>query len=164
MPAQNYTPKPGGANHAYSRPIDIILPRLEGHGLRQTGPDKYVFRCPAHDDRTASVALKELDDGRIVIHDFAGCPTEAILASIGLTFRDLFPPRLDFDPDKPRPKPPRFSAHELIRTAAFEARVVAIGAADLLAGKPLSDSDRERLALAVETLDAIYREVSHGHS
>jgi len=47
-------------------------------------------RCPAHDDRTASLTIREGDDGRTLVHCHAGCPTEDIVAAVGLTLRDLF--------------------------------------------------------------------------
>ncbi|MGZ8216900.1 hypothetical protein [Methylomagnum sp.] len=159
----NYIPRNGVRAVIARNPIDIILPRLEGHGLRQRGPDKWVFRCPVHDDRTASAGLREMPDGAILIHCFAGCSVSAIVSTIGLTLADLFPPRLDLDPDKPKPKPPRFTAADLIRTAAFEARLVSLCAADILAGKPVPESDLARMAQAIEALSAIHQEVDYGH-
>src|SRR4051812_44634091 len=47
-------------------------------------------KCPAHDDKTASLAVKEGDDGKIVLFCHAGCSTDRILAAMNLTNRDLF--------------------------------------------------------------------------
>ncbi|MGZ8218303.1 hypothetical protein [Methylomagnum sp.] len=160
---QNYTPQTGKGAAFARDPINIILPRLEGYGLRRRGPDKWVFRCPVHDDRTASAGLREMPDGAILIHCFAGCSVESIVSAIGLTLADLFPPRINFDPEKPKPKPPRFTASDLIRTAAFESGIVSFCAADILAGKPVPESDLARMAQAIETLSAIHLEVNHGH-
>ena len=33
--------------------------------------------------------MRELPDGRLLLHDFGGCDTQAILEALGLTFRDL---------------------------------------------------------------------------
>lgn len=159
----HHTPKPGKGAAIARDPIDIILPRLEGHGLKQRGPGKWVFRCPAHDDSNASAGLRELPDGRILINDFGGCSTESILSAIGLTMADLFPVQhgRDFDASQPKPKPPRFTASDLIRTAALESRIVALVAADMLAGKPVPESDLARMAQAVEILSAIDAKVNH---
>ena len=50
-------------------------------------------KCPCHDDKTASLSIdqKTGSDGRdrIFLHDHAGCDTDAILAAVGLTTRDL---------------------------------------------------------------------------
>ncbi len=57
--------------------------RPSGHG--------YVGCCPAHDDRHPSLNIREADDGRILVHCFAGCSIEAICAALGIVVGDLFP-------------------------------------------------------------------------
>ena len=53
--------------------------------------DKLTARCPAHDDKTPSLNAKigELGD-RVVVHCFAGCPTDAVVHALGWKMRDLF--------------------------------------------------------------------------
>jgi Protein of unknown function (DUF3631) len=55
--------------------------------------DQWQVRCPAHDDRRASLSLGEGDDGRLLLHCKAGCALEQILEHLALTMRDLFPAR-----------------------------------------------------------------------
>ncbi len=74
-------------------PLDLILSRLAGAKKHGT---QYVARCPAHDDKTASLSVGEGDDGRVLLHCFAGCRTANVVAALGLTMRDLFP-----DTDRP---------------------------------------------------------------
>lgn len=50
-------------------------------------------RCPVHEDQRASVSVGRGDDARILLTCHAGCPTDAILAAVGLTVADLFEPR-----------------------------------------------------------------------
>ncbi len=50
---------------------------------------RYIARCPAHDDRSPSLSVKA-ESGRILIKCFAGCTAGAILAALGLNFRDLY--------------------------------------------------------------------------
>lgn len=57
---------------------------------RPTGPDTWQARCPAHDDRSPSLSLREGQDGRVLIHCFAGCTHTAILAKLRLAQSDLF--------------------------------------------------------------------------
>ena len=71
--------------------IEALLSRLEG--VRQTGARRWIARCASHDDRHPSLALHELEDGRVLLHCFAGCVAEDVLAAIGLTFEALFPQR-----------------------------------------------------------------------
>ena len=49
----------------------------------------YECRCPAHDDRKASLLVGPGDKG-IRVKCQAGCRTEDVLAAVGLTLRDLF--------------------------------------------------------------------------
>jgi hypothetical protein len=48
-----------------------------------------MARCPAHDDRIPSLSVSQGDDGRILLHCHAGCPTDVILERLGLTYGDL---------------------------------------------------------------------------
>jgi hypothetical protein len=50
----------------------------------------WTARCPAHEDRHASLSVGEGDDGRVLLKCFAGCTAEAIVAAMGLMMRDLF--------------------------------------------------------------------------
>jgi hypothetical protein len=69
-------------------PLELVLERLED--ARGAG-DKRTARCSAHDDRHASLSITERADGAVLLHCFAGCPPEEIVAAIGLEMRDLFP-------------------------------------------------------------------------
>ena len=65
-----------------------LLDRLER--IRQIAPGRWLARCPAHEDRSPSLSIRETDDGRILLHDFGGCQTDAVLSAVGLTLGDLF--------------------------------------------------------------------------
>ncbi len=69
------------------RAIDRLLPRLDG--VRQTSPDTFAAKCPAHEDRSPSVSIRDAGD-RVLIHCHAGCSAADIVAAVGLTLRDLF--------------------------------------------------------------------------
>ena len=49
-----------------------------------------MARCPAHEDRFPSLSIREGQDGRVLIHCFAGCTHTAILAKLELAPTDLF--------------------------------------------------------------------------
>jgi hypothetical protein len=64
---------------------------------RRTG-DRWMARCPAHDDRRASLSIAAGAEGRVLLHCHAQCSPEAICAAAGLELQDLFPrhgPRID---------------------------------------------------------------------
>lgn len=72
--------------------IDDILSRLSK--VKPAGNGKWTACCPAHDDRSPSLSVKECDDGKILIKCWAGCQTEEIMKSIGMKMIDLAPPSL----------------------------------------------------------------------
>jgi hypothetical protein len=124
--------------------LTSLLSRLEG--VKRTGQGQWIAQCSGHADRKASLAIRELDDGRILLHDFAGCATADVLAAINLSFSDLYPDR-DFGAHcQPVRRP--FNARDVLRCLAFEVLVV-IQLANLLSrGGPLTESDHARLLLA----------------
>lgn len=136
--------------------IGEILAKLRK--VRQSGPDRWTACCPAHQDRSPSLALRLMPDGRILLHDFGGCDIEAITDALGITVSDLFAEPLARE-RLPAIRAP-FSAMDALRCLARESRVIAIAAADLTEGKPLTDADADRVALATgriaEALEAVH--------
>jgi len=57
---------------------------------QRTGPSRWKARCPAHNDRCPSLSIREGGQGAILLHCFAGCSLDAILAALELARRDLF--------------------------------------------------------------------------
>lgn len=127
--------------------VDALLSRLDR--VKQTRPDSWMACCPAHADRTASLSIRETDDGRTLVHCFAGCDVVEVLDAVSLTIEDLYPARAAHF-SKPERRP--FPAADVLRAIGFEALVVAAAGVSLLTGKPLSADDRERLILAVERI------------
>ena len=71
-------------------PVQDVLSRLKG--VRQQG-DQWEARCPAHDDRHASLSVSRGADGRVLLHCHAGCSPIEIVGSLNLRLSSLFPPR-----------------------------------------------------------------------
>jgi hypothetical protein len=89
-------------------PLQNVLGRLSG--VKKSG-DEYSARCPAHEDRKASLSLSETSDGAVLLKCHAGCNASEILAPIGLELRDLFPPKSCPHPSgngKPKTSGPTF--------------------------------------------------------
>lgn len=137
---------------------DALSSRLDG--VKRTGPGRWLAKCPAHEDRRASLSVRELDDGRVLLHCFGGCYTEAILGAIGLGLADLFPERLA-DGVHVTPRTPRIPAGDILRAVAHEVHVAACAATELDAGRALGPEDRDRLSLCVRRLSAA-SEVANG--
>ncbi len=51
----------------------------------------WIAKCPAHDDHNPSLSINVGEDGRVLLHCHAGCPTVSVLSAAGLSFNDLFP-------------------------------------------------------------------------
>lgn len=72
-------------------PIEVVLKRLKG--VTPSGPGSWKALCPGHDDRVASLSVRELGGGRVGVTCFAGCDARRVLGAIGLSLRDLYPSR-----------------------------------------------------------------------
>ena len=62
----------------------------------------WLARCPAHDDRNASLSIAEGQDGRVLLKCHAGCTFEQITAAAGVKQADLFPPKAEQPTAKPQ--------------------------------------------------------------
>lgn len=121
-----------------------LLDRLER--VKQTAPGRWLAHCPAHADRSPSLSIRELDDGRVLLHDFGGCEVGDVLAAVGLAMSDLFPRRLT-EHCYPASHS-RIPARDLLEIISQEVSVVAIIAADVLANKTVNEADWQRFAKA----------------
>jgi hypothetical protein len=131
--------------------LDNLLSRLDKVKGRN---GNYIACCPAHKDRSPSMTIKETEDGKILMHCFAGCSIGEIAGAIGFDLSDLFPPTDRQDYGQPqRPSRPRFLASDLLKVISFEATFVAVAAYDLSTGKPMTESDRARLSTAASRIN-----------
>lgn len=73
--------------------IGNFLGKLKG--VESRGPKQWMALCPAHDDHDPSLSIEVGEDGRILIHCFAECPTEKIISALGIDWGDLFPSAKD---------------------------------------------------------------------
>lgn len=126
--------------------VDAFLSRLSK--VKTLGAGKWLACCPAHNDKTPSMTVSEVDDGRILIHCFAGCEPLNIVESVGFTMADLFPERLG--EHKPIRHP--FSALDVLRALRHEAAVMALACAHAAEGKPIHEIHKQRVDLAAERI------------
>lgn len=128
---------------------DEFVSRLEK--ARRTGRGTWIARCPAHEDKSPSLTVAEKEDGRILLHCFAGCGVDAITSAVGVDMHDLFPPRaIEHAPRERRP----FPAADVLAALADEADVLCVVLNDSDWGKPLPKVDIERAQLAIERIRA----------
>ena len=117
--------------------------------VRQTGHGKWIAACPAHEDKNASLSIRELDGEKTLVHCFAGCAAHEIVHAVGLELSDLFPPRQH--QGKPERNP--FPASDALRCLSFEGTVIAASGRQMLDGT-WTEAEQERLVLAVSRINA----------
>jgi 5S rRNA maturation endonuclease (ribonuclease M5) len=72
-------------------PVADLLSRLEN--VKPAGTNKWMGKCPSHEDGKASLSVAQGRDGRVLVKCFAGCPVERIVAAVGMKLGDLFADR-----------------------------------------------------------------------
>jgi hypothetical protein len=131
--------------------------------VKTTGHGTWLACCPGHADKRPSMTVRELEDGRVLVHCFSGCDVGQILAAVGMEITDLFPDR-DYGP-MPRLRPPRraFPAADVLEAIANEMRVACLIASSMHQGQSISKEDYARLWLAMERIETA-REIANGPS
>lgn len=73
-----------------SEPVERVLVAVRSRGLnpKRRGAG-WSCRCPAHEDRNPSLSIGVGGDGRALMSCHAGCATEEIVRTLGLSMRDL---------------------------------------------------------------------------
>ncbi len=134
--------------------MSALVDRLES--AKETGRGRWIARCPAHDDSSPSLSIRELDDGRTLIHCFAGCDALSVVHAVGLEMTDLFPEQLD---DQFKPTRSRIPARDLLTVLNSEAITVGIIAGTFMETRELDEDSWQRLSSAVSRIGKV---VSHG--
>ncbi|NMX50126.1 virulence-associated protein E [Pseudomonas veronii] len=117
--------------------LDKVLSCLDK--VKASGTNKWKACCPAHDDKSPSLAITETSDGTLLLKCWAGCTAQEIVSAIGLELRDLFP-----GTKQPRRGPSK-------QAIEHERTVYLIGKVLLDNGK-LSGDDLQRFNLAKQRL------------
>jgi len=119
---------------------------------------RWTACCPAHVDRSPSLAITETDDGRILLKCFAGCSAQQVVEAVGMDLTDLFPSdnninylKANNQGNKPVRRP--FYATDLLKIIQFEALLTSIAAFDLSQGREVSTEDRKRLKTALSRIN-----------
>jgi hypothetical protein len=130
--------------------VDTLLSRLQR--VKKTGPGRWVACCPAHESKSKqSLAIRETEDGKVLVHDFGGCSVYDVLFSVGMQVNDLFRDRAPRSRLRTTHMP--FSYADALRCVSFEALVAAVAAGNLAQGVDLSSDDRQRLWLAANRIN-----------
>jgi hypothetical protein len=131
--------------------INNIVSRLEK--VKQTSTEQYIAICPSHQDKSPSLSIKELPDGRVLINCFAGCSASEILGSIGLSLEDLYPESKGSFKSEKRP----FSSSHGLNMIGYESSIILACAGFLREGKELSEANFARMVEAVTRIQNVLR-------
>ena len=127
--------------------IENILTKLEK--VESRGAERWIARCPAHPDRSPSLAIK-ISGEQVLLHCFAGCSVEQILDSINAEWADIMP---QSKPTGYKHKKSFFPASDVLACLEHELLVCVLVAQQMVDGESIDSEDKERLALAVQRID-----------
>ena len=130
-------------------PIELLLSRLERVRANRNGT--WVARCPAHDDRSPSLSIATGDDGKVLLHCFAGCGAVDVVEAVGLELSSLFPETHDWKGQRRS----RVDYKALVMLLRHEATVMLIAAQKLSEGVVLSEDDKETLERVCKSLERL---------
>lgn len=133
--------------------IADILPRLSK--VRPTGSGNWIACCPAHEDSSPSMTIREEKDGRILVHCHAGCSFEEIVNAVGFGYEPWFPPKQEGDFKRAVKRP--FPAGDVLEALHFEAALVSVAACNIANGVVLTVEDKDRLQLAYQRISEARR-------
>jgi hypothetical protein len=131
-------------------PVALLLSRLDQ--VKETARGKWQARCPAHDDKSPSLSIKETGDGTVLLKCWSGCTANEIVDGVDLELSDLFPRHEGFDHTQvPRSDEKPWNATDVLRALMHEIQIVAVcgGQVD---NAGLSPEDAARFALAIQRL------------
>lgn len=133
--------------------------------VRQVGPDRWMAKCPAHEDKTASLSIRAAEDGRTLVHDFGmECDVGSICAAVGLRVFDLMPPNVGRPYMRPEERGTNLTnarAGDILEVLDYASGVIWLCAVQLMKDKcELSAKDWDELTAArraISTARALIR-------
>lgn len=130
--------------------LEIILSKLSK--VRKSSNNSFMACCPAHDDNSPSLSIKDAGDGKLLLNCLAGCEIEDILGELGMEWADIMPPNQPKE-HFVKPMKQRVYATDALRAIRFEAQIVRLAAFDLYQGIKPNEADMKRLELAMERIN-----------
>lgn len=155
-------PDAHGRDAAVSRPIDLVLARLQPYKLRENGRDRWRACCPAHGGSNPTALSVGLgNDDAVLLKCWHGCTAAEVAGALGLELVDLFPPRpLPAGGGSPPIKRRHLlTAGQALDVLAFEIQLTALCAADMAAGRPLDEATTERLLRSAARVSMLREEI-----
>lgn len=102
--------------------------------------DEWRALCPAHDDHTPSLAIKD-NNGVLLLKCWAGCSIDAICSALSIEKTALFDSDLADTPDRPR-----LNLREVYTGLSHEFLILSLFFSDMAKGANNGELERERIA------------------
>lgn len=139
--------------------IEKLLSRLQG--VKKTGSDRWICKCPSHQDKSPSLTISiDSRTSNVLVTCFAGCDTYSILKSIGCDWEDVFPEKAHSH-HVPKVKSVIYATEglELLR---YEAQIVTAYAMASVNEEVLLVEDYVRLRESMQRINKVYQAVNNG--
>lgn len=143
-----------------TRPIDLVLARLDTYRLRENGRDRWRACCPGHGGRNPSaLSVGVGQDDQVLLRCWQGCEVDQIAHALGLELSDLFPPKPQGHSGKPIQRRRLLTAGQALDLLDAEMTLAIVCASDMARGEALADATRERLMQAAARVSLMREEV-----
>ena len=141
--------------------VDKLLNGLQK--VKRTGNSSWMACCPAHDDRSPSLSIKDNGDGKLMLKCFAGCETIDVLGAIGLDWDDVMPPKKKLE----RIQTVKTMNHKIYATDAIEiirkeAQIIVMAAIDITKGVKINEPELERIKTAMTRINTALEATKNG--
>ena len=111
---------------------------------KRAGPGKYVACCPAHDDKTPSLSIKDAPNGKVLVHCHAGCSQDEVIGGL----RNL---GLWYEPSRQRIK--YFKRQNLQEEIRRKEMLLALAASENEQGIVHSEFERAQIRRAIRFIE-----------
>ena len=147
----------------YQIKINDILSRLDR--VKELGHNKWMARCPAHADTDPSLSIRLVDNGKILLHCFSGCPVYDVVSAIGFELCDLMgdqPTHHKLNPVAHQQRPNHVPlVKDLPTPESYYKAVLSIAKTDALKHVQSSPKDLSLIQEAMDYLNAMNRPLSN---
>jgi hypothetical protein len=116
--------------------------------VKQTAPCRWIARCPAHEDGSPSLSIRE-SDGKLLVYCFAGCGAIDIMEAVGLSLSDLYEAPLGHHV---APTHSRIPASDLLVILDHELTVAVLILSDITDRRKVNEGQIERLCQAARRI------------
>ena len=140
-------------------PIDKLLDRLGNS--KGSGNGRWRAACPVHQDdksKGRTLSVRETETGSVLIHCHAGCPADAVLTQLGLSFSDIMPPEKYTNYSKYLSKPTGKSRVYIQDETCLNIYILDIAVGLMQKGAQLTEEELDYCSAAVQRLKELHHE------